>query len=140
MDFSRKYIKMCAEAKEIQTEFRGHYDDYVYIEWGEQYIEQSKNSNGVFIFDFCRGFNIIRKIVWLPRQDQLQEMLSPFYVDENGKVDWREMHEALLNYLPILIEIDTPEQAWLHLVMKAKYNKVWDDKKEKWVELEGKDD
>jgi len=137
MDFSEKYIKMCAEAEEIQRElFCGHYDDYVYIECGEKDIMFS----GVFIFDFCKKFRNIQKIVMLPRQDQLQQMLSPFYVDENGKVDWREMYEDLFYHLPILIEIDTPEQAWLHLVMKVKYNKIWDDKKEKWVEMEGRDD
>jgi len=61
------------------------------------------------------------RTVWLPRQDQLQEMIKSIsafgrlkrfyrfvYFEENRRHEW------------------SMEQLWLAFVMKEKYEKVWD--------------
>lgn len=71
-----------------------------------------------------------RRTVWLPRQDQLQEI-------------WREGEAGLaVGEVKLLIEwmyqnksyvfdFDTHEQLWLAFVMKEKFNKVWN--REEWI-------
>jgi hypothetical protein len=59
--------------------------------------------------------------IWLPRQDQLQEMLDsdlPFIL-----VDF--YYFARDDVPAISVEFTTMEQLWLAFVMKEKYNKVW---------------
>ncbi|MCK5236306.1 MAG: hypothetical protein KAR06_04895 [Deltaproteobacteria bacterium] len=66
--------------------------------------------------------------VWLPRQDQLQEMVS----DGDCAYDlfhrfeiWVNCYDAEISQLELSME-----QLWLAFVMKEKYNKVW--KGEEW--------
>ena len=81
------------------------------------------------------------KIIWLPRQDQLQEMIGRnqvkyFYTDfgeyqsEKLKNHWelyREPHEnEQYRY-----DGDSIEQCFLRVIMKEKYNKIWDN--ENWT-------
>lgn len=69
-----------------------------------------------------------QNLIWLPRQDQLQEMV--YYNGITGH---------LLNDFDRWYRIDSPqgverwsfEQLWLAYVMKEKYGKVWN--KEAWV-------
>ena len=73
---------------------------------------------------------------FLPRQDQLQEML-------NLKV--KVIKHGLLNKIGnILYKVykdkyisgfafDSFEQLFLALVMYKKYGKIWDNKKEEWI-------
>ncbi len=66
--------------------------------------------------------------VWLPRQDQLQEMMT---------IDHPYTSLKLLSALAQFCSVDnlknlgqwlSMEQLWLAFVMKKKYNKVWDGK------------
>ena len=69
----------------------------------------------------------VDEVIWLPRQDQLQEMLQPCGF---GILLW-DFH----TYASILIRdenIISMEQLWLAFVMKTKYNKVWSG--EDWLE------
>lgn len=112
MDTSKTYIEMCKKAEEIQRLRPIVADDHDYF--------------------YCKvhGFGCdLDKAVWLPRQDQLQEMLSigksntftgllalQLFIEDNAKyemLDW------------------SMEQLWLAFVMKSLYQKVWNGKE--WV-------
>ena len=72
------------------------------------------------------------KIIWLPRQDQLQEMF---------------IHDQQFKYLELItimkfngfifqdnnyLHYKTLEQIWLLFVMYNKYNKTWNKQSETW--------
>ena len=77
MDTSSKYITMCNKATEIQ-EIKNDYltgsdkDFFHIIEWN-QATDKMK-------IDFCSDISTVyqkyNKIIWLPRQDQLQEIVN----------------------------------------------------------------
>lgn len=117
MDTSKKYIKTCEKAKEIQDNWEILNEDYVYNKiWN--------------ISRICMdGFNL-GSCVWLPRQDQLQDMIK-----------WnKKWYKGA--YLYPLIDFyesfagnqwESLEQLWLAFVMYEKYQKIWDEEKEEWV-------
>lgn len=78
--------------------------------------------------------DLVRKhALWLPRQDQLQEMI----VKEWGCI----VHQVFYMFCEWLKEIPVKyhntflsmEQFWLAFVMHRKYGKVWDLEKTDWV-------
>ncbi len=136
MDTSETYIKMC-DCEEIQEQWktipyqvpeRNPLDTFKY---------NQTDQLGNFIYTTPQGN------IWLPRQDQLQEMVndlpeSPKHII-NRLYDFADfVHKK--PYLPRRfkdIEKDeachffaSMEQLWLAFVIKEKYNKVWDG--EKW--------
>jgi len=151
MDTSETYIKMCEKAVEIQE---GH------IQLGDYFAiigSDEGDLDGVNLFhdgkcvkrvvepydsldvqDAILAFG--GKYIWLPRQDQLQEMvtgkgvlsgdwldvLDHFVMDEGGLFDFFDAHriDETYNY------VKSMEQLWLAFVMKEKYKKVWDG--EEW--------
>ena len=81
------------------------------------------------------------KCIWLPRQDQLQEMLGQYYAEQDdGKVftphyikvafldfvTWMgiQYHPEPFVCVPTNC-FDSGEQLWIAFVMKEKYNKIW---------------
>jgi len=77
--------------------------------------------------------NSIPKI-WLPRQDQLQEMVDANHLDNH-----RYSNRMVIQFFPIVmptcdieecakVKINSMEQLWLAFVMKEKFNKTWDGK------------
>jgi hypothetical protein len=110
MDVSKLYVEMCEKAEEIQDE--------------------CPTAIMEVIKSFFRRKDPLNNDIWLPRQDQLQEMIkteSNFDLikefrdwqmeDKKIKIDW------LLNW--------SMEQLWLAFVMKKKYGNTWDGKE--WV-------
>jgi hypothetical protein len=77
MDTSKEYIKMCEKVPKIQEQM-GHDGDYYY--WSvdnKSHISYTEHFEDYIVkhpeqWDFLRG----RKVIWLPRQDQLQEMIG----------------------------------------------------------------
>lgn len=158
MDTSKKYILMCEKAKEIQETWcpkEGDHRDLVWSNWdglsgkykgkGRVWIanlntwkEFRHSNNGVEWFKkFC---------TWLPRQDQLQEMLSEthmlcakismfhdFYDPERScpEIDPCKKCQKIGKYRRSTFR--TMEQLWLGFVMSELYKKRWDDKKKDWV-------
>ena len=121
MDKTKEYIKMCGKAVEIQ--------------------KQRVKSNGDFEVRFKNGVGTVevyhhREItahykpenhLWLPRQDQLQEM-----------VDWNDyqLTARFSEFVHFEAGCDNSlyksmEQLWLAFVMSVKYDKVWKD--DKWI-------
>ena len=136
MEASETYIKMC-DCPEIQ-EFRRE----------EKHKDTGKWQEGDFwttVFREQKVFIVARlndawadephylhhpiECIWLPRQDQLQEMVIP-----EPFRDWRNVLSFFDDFIDWdnLDEYGSMEQLWLAFVMKEKYNKVWDG--EKWVE------
>jgi len=129
MDTSEHYIKMCEKAEEIQEIWHSTLDDD-----GHEFV-------------YCREHNALREYadggylwcpqtrcesrydVWLPRQDQLQEMVNPQHMHGiisflmvRHFVDWF-LNSTKLHHPGYLFT--SMEQLWLAFVMKEKHNKTW---------------
>jgi len=123
MDTSETYIKMCEKAEEIQglrpMSQRWEMGDYVSEGYTRWTIAEGKMG---------RCFADI----WLPRQDQLQEML-PEYIAKSGFVPSLAAHFADFVCSTDLypLPFTSFEQWWLAFVYKQKYNKVWNG--EEWI-------
>ncbi len=112
MDTSESYIKMCEKATEIQKL--------------ERVIPDR-------VFKVCETYPYQ---IWLPRQDQLQEMLDTDifkildrFISWIGNWDCEINDYCVLNGFRLEIEeYKSMEQLWLAFVMKEKYNKVWNGK------------
>ena len=141
MNTTVKYIKMCEEAKKIQELFKKERFGWVVdIPTGKEIV--AKLTEQVYVNSRDDVIFIGKKPIWLPRQYQLQEMVA----ETSGFDGKRMIGLELCNFWAwyqqnrpgdIGIEIKlwpSWEQLWLKFVMKEKYNKLWDDKKEKWVE------
>jgi len=120
MDTSETYIKMCEGAEEIQEPRPQvmigsvpHYYNGIY--------QYETDSDGIVRFWNSGGY------IWLPRQDQLQEILGyPKCNAIEGFVKFYGLiNENMWFIKPELFDYSL-EQAWLMYVMKRKYNKVWD--------------
>lgn len=140
MDTSQEYVKMCREAKEIQVGWQSRTGDFIY--------DYRAKAPGIGVYcselqeyEVNYGYRYDTEFVfWLPRQDQLQEMLEPY-----------KNHESPLQFInqfndfvePFLIQQEgswknatwdfSIEQIWLAFVMKEKFNKAWNN--ETWEEV-----
>ncbi len=114
------YIKMCEKAKEIQA--LRDFSKELYIQVGDYFFGGNET--------LCMGSWGIEDVngIWLPRQDQLQEMVM-------GKVDGIPtlMLWVVTDFAKFCMhqKITSMEQLWLAFVMSEKYNKTWDGKQ--WV-------
>jgi len=156
MDVSAEYVKMCERAWEIQVlrnkvpkngeYFQYEEGDYIYTGGGlngeddEPEVEilgttiyapiyyERKNDQiniGKVGYDEGAGYYPL-KLIWLPRQDQLQEMIRKSFLD-TGNPDRQMIHflSAWLVDYAYPIRLDSMEQLWLAFVMKEKYSKTW---------------
>ena len=106
MDCGNDYIKMCEKAEEIQGIWN---HEQHFLDRPHSYIVDNGRSGWT----------------WLPRQDQLQEMVGS---------DWRYIFSKFMWwYTDVDIRqleiIGSMEQLWLAFVMKEKFNKIWDGNK-----------
>lgn len=129
MDTSKNYIKMCEKAKEIQDFWKPSRDDkYVYAEssgdtW--QYKVHTVRNDNQYMAQYHMTY------VWLPRQDQLQEMVSKDY-DKDITRPWVHLCYEFYKWAHLnWTYFNSMEQLWLAFVMKKRYNKVWDG--ETWI-------
>jgi hypothetical protein len=136
MDTSEKYIKMCEKAQEIQ-DLKTTWDDKDFFGISNNNI---KGKLKVSDFKGNTGFLTTMKSleIWLPRQDQLQEIhpidlvmgiLGNSWSDEMG---FDKEDERLEKYLSLF---KTNEQVHLAFIMKEKYNKIWNEEQQDWVQL-----
>lgn len=133
MDTSKEYIGMCRAATGIQTNWSSEDGDFIYrppfsYKQGLSHIVESEH---VWISNMLDGATKERD-VWLPRQDQLQDMMD--YVDCAA-----ESIESFYQWWEIYSQHhystrESMEQLWLAFVMKEKYNKKWNG--EEWINQE----
>ena len=145
MDKSKEYIKMC-DCEEMQS-FRGR-------RWEHPLLKGKKVGNIKEGDYYYNGFNVKPHFptdplnqeihVWLPRQDQLQEMMkeNPYDLLDNlfdfcndfdyypyismcgSAIDGWEQNDYTKQF-------NSMEMLWLTFVMKEKFNKAWKDGK--WI-------
>jgi len=126
MDESKEYIQMCEQATEIQTIWK---NTYPAMKDGAVYIPKKPTADSI----------------WLPRQDELQDILKAFFctpIEAKPKGEGKPTF-----HIPILelwiheffddascfawpgwtanLAKDSMEQLWLGFVMHKLYNKVW---------------
>ena len=124
MDVSETYQKMC-DYQEIQRKWKMEEGDYFF-----------KKSTGETRFYFCdhEGWPFAesqrRFYVWLPRQDQLQEMLSNVeYKIELLHCFYMDCWQWLICVSKKEFKGDSAEQAWVQVYMWHKYYKTWNGQK-----------
>lgn len=70
----------------------------------------------------------LEDVVWLPRQDELQDMMGI----ESIPTLLSQFNEFVFKNVSYVSQfIDSLEKTWLAFVMKEKYNKVWSGKE--WI-------
>ena len=127
MDKSSTYIKMCESAKVIQKQWKPEFGDF--------FVSMSLGLTSPcqpIVSDLEKKMSYLKtiKAVWLPRQDQLQEM-----VIENYATSW----DLAIGFSNVLMgdnasyfdNFDSMEKLWLAFVMLEKYKKKW--KEGEWV-------
>ena len=119
MDVSKEYIAQC-DCPKIQDLWKTEIGDY------HTYILD--DSYGIKIISYGDG-KFRNDRIWLPRQDQLQEMIKidpiPMILRFNIWFDdmWKDSGHDL-----IALE-KSMEQLWLAFIMKEKFNLTWKDGK-----------
>ena len=145
MDTSEICIKMCKKAKEIQENWNPQWGDWLgYVHSNSLLMVASSWTEGPNITKDRVGTEWCKlnkgSCVWLPRQDQLQEMLGILYnnfCDRNlgrfcGWIGTTGGPDKFYN-VKYKMQFTSMEQLWLAFVMKEKYNKTWNGKE--WERL-----
>jgi hypothetical protein len=130
MDICREYIEMCGKAEEIQVIRVSKVKDFLTFLEGDFYaVIIGREIRETRISHYSNNDAHVGDFIWLPRQDQLQEMLpiiftnivenicriGEFYTQPSDGIDALHYHS------------NSMEQFYLRIVMKEKYNKVWKD-------------
>ena len=122
MDISETYIKMC-DCEEIQgnrTLLIGDwYQPRHYSPWTPSWVVVGSASDAEVAKKVFYGM-----FIWLPRQDQLQEMVESIH-----PFDLLNKLQDFVRVMPIWCE--SMEQLWLAFAQKELHNKFWNG--EKWI-------
>lgn len=152
MDDLKLYIKMCEKAVEIQKlldktlpyniVFCPHCNDIRYTQW-DSFCWREEYGNGSKLQEWTSCYDTSdhpefhgNKVIWLPRQDQLQKMVLKKYkkgfrrnnTEEGYPISFVEDFAQFVrccvaqNYDSVKWSM---EQLWLAFVMKEKYGKIW---------------
>jgi len=121
MDRSPSYIGMCESIEEIQEQWQPEFGDF--------YVSMSLGLTSPcqpIMSDLEKKVSYLKtiKAVWLPRQDQLQEI-----VIENYAMPW-DLAIAFSNVLmgenaSYFEKFDSMEKLWLAFIMLEKYKRKW---------------
>ena len=138
MDTSETYIKMCdcIELESFKKEWTS--GDVWYAErpdgteFPEVHVLGGSPEHGIHICPVCwqQREGTWNQIIWLPRQDQIQEMLTFRYDNYYWLLlrlcNWTSWY---MDYIKLF---NTIEQLLLAFYMKEKHGKTWDGNK--WIE------
>ena len=121
MDTSEKYIKMCSLAKEIQRKWMFQSGDFVYNPVFDEVV--------VLLYPGNNSINYI----WLPRQDQLQEICIEFFM-KNLEISKFEANLRFLEWYSWRLRYAFEHGLGRRTLVKSRYDK---DLREKmgWREL-----
>jgi hypothetical protein len=134
VDTSENYIKMCKSAQDIQRQWNFKIEDYIF-----------DPADGEARVWFGYPPKEYSEIIWLPKQDQLQEICINFYMQNLSisryeafihflglYASWlKEVHNIVCNVGGEYEEIDSCEELMLEYTMKLTHWKKWDG--ENWV-------
>ncbi len=123
MDKSSHYIKMCESAKVIQKQWKPDFGDF--------FVSMSSGQTSpclTVVSELEKKVSYLKtiKAVWLPGQDQLQEMIIEKYA-----TPW-DLAIAFSNALmadnaSYFDTFDSMEKLWLAFIMLEKHRKKWKD-------------
>ncbi len=123
MDKSPYYIKMSERAKMLQKQWKPGFGDF--------FVSMSSGQTSpclTVVSELEKKVSYLKtiKAVWLPRQDQLQEI-----VIENYATPW-DLAVAFSNVLmadntSYFDNFDSMEKLWLAFIMLEKHRKKWKD-------------
>lgn len=132
MDTSQDYIDMCEKAEEIQEikpEISTSMFSVKHIYGNIHSCSHKKDCSYFYLMEHFDNEDKLEKVteIWLPRQDQLQEMLIN---RSDGGFEWVE-DNWIIDYFYEFYKTQwkklySMEQLWLAFVMKEKYGKFWD--------------
>ena len=146
MDLSKEYILMCEKAEEIQRNHSWEIDDYIHwrtLDKDKKTISKEDTTLFCLEDEYCqprecgkihenrlrigKGKNPFKlcsysQYIWLPRQDQLQEMIDCSLWEKLDNL----RHE--LDMCVNRVNSITLEKAWLFYIMRRNFRKVWTGK------------
>lgn len=123
------FIKQCEQAEEIQKLWKTENGDWVY--W-----KVTKSIKIITDHFFTESF---KDFIWLPTQEQLQEILKDVsfhiwgdfdHLYITSAVDYHRRNAYQIN------DVNSMNELWLAFVMHECYNKVW--LKGRWVKSENR--
>jgi hypothetical protein len=128
---NKQYIEMSEKAIEIQESYRSRNPTPDDIFVGKIY-------HGIELFGHLTPTNVpvTDDYIWLPRQEQLLEMIPPDWGEDSPItkmvyiVDWGTTDCSSAEYSE---SFKTMEQLLLAYIMSEKFKKVWDLDKKEWV-------
>jgi hypothetical protein len=124
---------MCEKNEEIQKLWKPKIGDW-YYESIDKEVE-CVSLMGESIIEHHSRYHI-----WIPTQEQLQEILHNYYQNNNSNVKGLEWGQSINEYMfNKLFEFEKDNREivydlnylWLAFVMKEKYNKIWNG--EEWI-------
>ena len=131
------YIKMCDKARQLQRAWKPKdWDRFVYRDSEEMdimmYLEEEYNRKEMIIINGV--------YIWLPTQEQLQEMMPKSDVTslveyiKNAELRYHDRFDenAVGYFTGTFISLT---ELWLAFVMYEKYHKKWLTKEEKWYKI-----
>ena len=126
----RKAVEVCRKAIEVQRLWKPKVGDWFVTPAGKvELFDKSFYIKENFISDYDIIENELwerKKIYWLPRQDQLQDMVkSEYECDYDMNLDFTEFTTNLYTHEQIGASM---EQLWLAFVMHELHSKQWDGK------------
>lgn len=140
MDTSKEYIKMCEKAVEVQALWEVMPADFIYHKENAKSDYVHGTTYTYLIANETTKLDDMKDIaVWLPRQDQLQGMVSELARD-NLNILMMMFINQLINIkvsgndpiVSLKYSIVSIEQLWLVFVMSEKYGKTWNTETLKW--------
>lgn len=133
MDLSKEFVLMCQKAVEIQKDWKPQPYDFFWDTFGES-IEKGWEFIVGKPDDYSEPFEKEKSYIFLPRQDQLQEILGKTIQFVNDQyfgwmANWVVSNDLYLEeWYP-----QSTEQILLAALMKEKFNKTWDADKKEWL-------
>ena len=135
----KTYLKMCEKAEEIQKINPQHSNNNYVVSVGRFKVRDHIFKKGDFVcfgtLDNYRGSGVIEGLIWLPKQDQLQEISG---------LEWFKFDEACKGYIEFVFDVEkgetvdgrlhntySKEICGLMAIMKSNYHKTWIG--EEWV-------
>lgn len=133
MDTSEKYIKMCGKTEEIQELWNPQRGDFYSSMREKEGLLTQAHLDLVEFIPFGGIKRIKHDMIWLPRQDQLQEIVIKKDLEDYGAS--AELAHRFSRWVEKNCNIkhwnNSMEQLWLAFIMEEKYEKIWDSKE--WV-------
>jgi hypothetical protein len=142
MDITATYLRMCQKAKEIQEAWKPKDFDFIIdntkVEYNDDILLVDNTDLQLVDIDYAEPESqeyqteyeyYKTRTLWLPRQDQLQELIEPdkskIYQIVDKVVTQKYYYPPKEDYISGPEIFNSMEQLWLAYVMKEKFGKIW---------------